>query len=114
MTFSKWRPMTPVEVEQVPGCPGVFELATLVRTVVFIGGAPESLSNALQQHLTVATGDSRIPSGRLYFRYRATDEVQQLQNDLLADYRRRHDGALPPGQSLAPPAPRPRRHLKAV
>ena len=116
MAFSTWRPMTQAEVERVPACPGVFELATLVRTVVFIGAAPESLASALEQHLALPAGASgpRIASGRLYFRYRATEEVEQLQSDLLEEYRRHHGGALPPGQSIAPALVRPRRHLKAV
>ena len=112
MTFSAWRPLIPAETEQAPDCSGVFELATLVRTVVFIGAAPESLGATLAQHL-VLPGTLHLQMGRLYFRYQTAEEPEQTQLDLLEEYRRTH-GSLPPAQSMSPPPPRPRRHLKAV
>ncbi len=111
--FSTWRPLIPAEIERVPECPGVYELATLVRTILFIGAAAESLNTELTQHLAVASSPL-LRSGHLYFRHRATDEPIQTQNEMLADYTARHGGALPPAQSTPPSPPRPRRHLKAV
>ena len=35
--FSSWKPLGPSAVAEAPTTPGVYELATLVRTVVFIG-----------------------------------------------------------------------------
>jgi len=112
-TFTTWRPLMPTEVERVPESPGVYELATLVRTVLFIGAATESLSAELTHHLNVASAPL-LRSGRVYFRYRATDEPIQGQNEMLADYTARHGGALPPAQSAPPSPPTPKRHLKAV
>ena len=101
------------EIERVPESPGVYELATLVRTVLFIGAATDSLTAELMHHLTVASAPL-LRHGHLYFRYRATDDPIQTQNALLADYTARHGGALPPAQAMPPPPPPPKRHLKAV
>ncbi len=112
VSFSHWRPLIPAEVERVPDCPGIFELATLVRNVLFLGAA-QSLQAALAHHLA-SPGALHVQAGRVYFRYLPTDDPEQLQLDRLEDYRRCHGGALPPAQSMSPPLPRPRRHLKAV
>ena len=111
--FTTWRPLCVAEIEKVPESPGVYELATLVRTILFIGAATESLTTELAHHLNVQTAPL-VRSGSLYFRFRPSDEPLQLQNDMLADYTARHNGALPPAQSTPPPPPRPKRHLKAV
>lgn len=112
-SFSTWRPLAHAEIDRLPECSGVYELATLVRTVLFIGAATENLRDDLMQHL----GGGSLPllrGSNLYFRHRATDDPAQLQSELLDDYRARHGGALPPAQSEPPSPPRPRRHLKAV
>ena len=112
--FASWRPLFPSELETIPAVPGVFELATLVRTVLLIGAAPESLTTTLGDY---AGAPGLIPrsAGRVYFRWRTADEPEILQSDLLEQYRRAHGGSLPPAQGqVAPPPPRPMRHLKAV
>lgn len=111
--FSTWKPMTPAMLAEVPSCPGVYELATLVRTVVFIGAAPENLSAALTQHLNApATLHPHV--GRLYFRTVAHEDPEHVQVALLDEYRARHAGALPSAQTASPALPLPPRHLKAV
>jgi hypothetical protein len=114
MAFSIWRPLIPAEIAKVPECPGVFELATLVRTVVFIGAAPESLASSLGRHLQTG-GSPSVQAARLYFRYQASDDAEHAQRERLEEYRRTHGDRLPAAQSEAPP-PRlqPRRHLKAL
>lgn len=106
--------MVPALVAEAPASPGVYELATLVRTVVFIGSASESLSEALNQHMSQpATLHPHF--GRLYFRTAALDDPEHGQSALLDEYRARHAGLLPAAQTSEPPAPVPaRRHLKAV
>lgn len=111
--FSVWHPLTPAETTEVPESRGVFEIANLVRTLLFVGAAPESLAASLRHHLE--TGGQRQPLvGRLYFRILLTDEPEKLQNDLLLSYCECHGGALPPAQTSPLPAPHPARHLKAV
>src|SRR5690242_2840846 len=110
--FTMWRPLDAVELSALPNAPGVFEIATLVRNVLFIGSATESLATTLQGHLD-STAVPNARAGRLYFRYAASEEAERLQAELLAQYRERHAGTLPAAQSAAAPQ-RPQRHLKAV
>jgi len=113
--FSTWKPMTPALIAEAPTCPGVYELASLVRTVVFIGAAAESLSDALTQHMK--TPASLHPHfGRLYFRVAPLDEPEGAQTTLIEEFRASHSGAFPAAQLIQPsPLPEmPRRHLKAV
>jgi hypothetical protein len=114
IAFSTWKPMVPALVAEVPPCPGVYELATLVRTVVFIGAANESLSEALTRHLNApATLHPHV--GRLYFRTVAHEDPEHVRVELLEEYRARHGGGLPAAQASQPPSPPPAlRHLKAV
>jgi hypothetical protein len=114
ITFSAWKPMVPALVAEAPASPGVYELGTLVRTVVFIGSAPESLSETLNQHLN-APATLHPHLGRLYFRTAALEDPEHGQAELLDAYRARHAGSVPAAQMSEPPAPAPaRRHLKAV
>lgn len=113
LTFSAWKPMVPGLVAEAPTCPGVYELGTLVRTVVFIGTAEENLNEALARHLNApATIHPQI--GGLYFRTVAIDDPDHVQVELLDEYRRSHGGAAPAAQASQPPPIPPRRHLKAV
>ena len=111
--FSSWRPLVPSEVAQLPEAPGVFEIGTLVRTVLFIGAAPESLLAVLTHHLG-APGHPLMQTSRLYFRYCPAEDPEPVQVGLLHEYRRTHGGAPPPAQDMPAPPPGPRRHLKAV
>ena len=113
LTFSAWKPMLPGTIAEAPTCAGVYELATLVRTVVFIGAAEENLSDTLTQHLA-APATLHPHAGRLYFRTIAIDEPDQVQVELLDEFRRSHGGSVPSAQLSQPPPPPPRRHLKAV
>lgn len=111
--FSTWKPLDGAEVALLPDSPGVFEIATLVRNVLFIGVAAESLATTLGAHLeTPATLHAR--AGRLYFRYAPTDDAGRVHGELLAQYRERHGDVLPPAQTATPATARPQRHLKAV
>ncbi len=113
--FSPWKPLTPALVADAPTCPGVYELGTLVRTVVFIGAAGENLSDALTEHLNQpATLHPHF--GRLYFRLVPLEEPEETQVALVEAYRASHAGAFPAAQMTQPPVPMvaPRRHLKAV
>ena len=114
ISFSSWHPLAEAEVASLPDSPGVFEVATLVRTVLLIGAAPESLVTTLTRQLDTP-GTVRAQAGRLYFRCYATEESERLQGELLQEYRTLHGGELPPAQTTPPPPqPRPIRHLKAV
>lgn len=116
VNFSPWKPMTPAVIAEAPNCPAVYELGTLVRTVVYIGAADDDLSQTLHHHLSVPQ-TLHPPLGRLYFRFAPLDEPEGTRAVLLEEFRTSHAGALPVAQSNQPapaPAAEPRRHLKAV
>ena len=112
-SFSTWKALDWSTVAALPESPGVFEIANLVRTTLFIGAATESLLTTVTSHLEVPTA-VHARAGRLYFRYAPVEDAQRTQADLLLLYGERHGGELPPAQSKPPPALRPARHLKAV
>lgn len=115
ITFSPWKPMVPAVIADAPASPGVYQLATLVRTVVFIGAAADNLSETLTLHLN-APATLHPHLGHLYFRIAPLDEPEHLQTELIEKYRASHGGAFPAAQMTlpAPPPLAPRRHLKAV
>jgi hypothetical protein len=110
-TFTPWRPLFPDQLAEVPDRPGVYELATLVRTIVYVGEAG-NLASALSQHVSLAGGPSS--QNRRYFRFVEVERPEQLQRQLLAEYQRTHQGALPAAQTAATLQADTRRHLKAV
>jgi hypothetical protein len=115
LNFSPWKPMIPTLIADAPASPGVYQLATLVRTVVFIGAAQENLSESLNVHLN-APATLHPHFGKLYFRVAPLDAPESAQGGLLEEYRASHGGAMPPAQ-MSQPTPPPslqRRHLKAV
>jgi hypothetical protein len=111
--FSAWQSLDATAVSQLPNSPGVFEIANLVRTTLYIGAAAESLVATLTTHLGGPTA-LHARAGRLYFRHAPTEDAERVQAELLARYGECHSGMLPPGQSTPPLAARPQRHLKAV
>lgn len=115
IAFSPWKPMLPAVVADAPACPGVYQLATLVRTIVFIGTASENLSATLTQHLN-APATLHPHLGHLYFRIAPLEDPEHVQAELLDEYRASHGGSLPATQmTQPPPLPlAPHRHLKAV
>jgi hypothetical protein len=115
IAFSPWKPLVPAVVAQTPASPGLYQLATLVRTIVFIGAATENLSETLALHLN-APATLHPHLGHLYFRVAPLEDPELAQVELLDEYRTRHGGALPATQMTqpAPPPAVPHRHLKAV
>jgi hypothetical protein len=116
INFSTWKPMIPALISEAPTCPGVYELANLVRTVVYIGAAGENLSDALTQHMN-APATLHPHFGRLYFRFAPLEQPDGAHAELIEEFRASHSGAFPAAQLTQPqpqPEPMPRRHLKAV
>jgi len=109
-SFTPWQPLSSLALDAAPSRPGVFQLATLVRTIVYIGAAPD-LAAALAQHVSL-TG-SPYSLGRRYFRYTEIDQPEQLQQRLLDEFRRAHQDRLPAAQAVLPASPSSRL-LRAV
>jgi len=82
--------------------PGVYELADAERATVYIGQSATDVPNRIRQHL--AAGGCVAEHAR-YWRYAYSAVPQAEEARLVADYRARHDGALP-SCNRATPLPR--------
>src|SRR5262245_10688768 len=95
-TTGRWIRLTPDNIAAVPNADGVFEIANLVRSVQYVGRACGRLRDTLKDfgHMP-----RTLPSsvGGHFFRFELTSaETEALQRRIEA-YRKRHEGALPPG-----------------
>jgi hypothetical protein len=92
-----WIRLTPYALESVPRSQGVYELATLVRSTVYVGRtADRDLRSCLADEITDPRREA-VRRQAQYFRYEATSRDEARQRELLEDYRRSHHGLLPPG-----------------
>jgi len=91
-----WTRLTPDNIAAVPNADGVFEVANLVRNVQYVGRACGRLRDALTDfgHLP-----RTLPSsvGGYFFRFELTTAEMEAFQRRIEAYRRRHEGALPPG-----------------
>jgi len=95
-----WQPLTPEVIAALPESPAVFEVANLVRTVLFI----ERAHGKLRERLTSLWQDpTKLPvrPGGHYFRYELTAREEEALQKRLGAYRKRHRGVLPPINRLA-------------
>lgn len=96
---SAWQPLTKHVIDNLPDATGVFEIGSLVRSVLLIGGDPnETLRTAVQRVLE----DPRLRLRGHCLRYELTSDPRGRANQLLARYRATHGGALPPEQPRQP------------
>jgi hypothetical protein len=93
-TTMEWRVITPSLLDDLPDRPGVFEIANLVRNVLFVGAAPLGLAGAIRETLTT----SRLVSRAHCVRFEIADDAEERARRHLAEYRRTHDGMLPYAQ----------------
>ena len=99
--LSRWHKLNPSFIGAVPDEPGVFEIANLVRTVLYVGRAEGNLRQRLASLGTVPTN---LPAsvGGYYVRYcRHADEEAALA-EAQTSYRESHAGHLPAGNESLP------------
>ena len=92
---SVWRPITSSTLEELPEEPAVFELANLVRSVLFIGGSP---AQGLRTEVSSVLADPRLRSAARYLRFELTGEPAMRAEQILSEYRASHRGEVPPAQ----------------
>lgn len=90
-TTAQWRVITPTLLEELPSDPGVFEIANLVRTVLFIGAAPCDLATTIRE----AVVSPRLMSRSHCIRFELADDAEARAGRLLAAYRQAHGGLAP-------------------
>ncbi len=97
-----WRRFTLEIIGELPKSPAVFEIANLVRTVLYIGAADD-----LRAHLMKYWQELRPSPGGYYFRFQQGKEAgEEALTTHLASYRAAHGGLLPNGNAFATPATR--------
>ena len=108
-TTGNWIRLTPTNIAALPNADGVFEIANLVRSVQYVGRACGRLRDTLENfgHMP-----RTLPSsvGGYFFRFELTSAETETFQRRIEAYRKRHEGALPPGNrapvvELLEPAP---------
>lgn len=93
-----WLKLNPSTIASVPDAPGVYEIANLVRTVLFIGRGEGNLRRSLT---SLGPVPSQLPAsiGGYYVRYELVDDEERVAAERAASYVSRHGGCLPAGNA---------------
>jgi hypothetical protein len=98
---SPWQPLFPTAVDALPDATAVFEIGSLVRNVLVIGGdANEGLRAAVRR----ALDNPRLRLRARCIRWELTTDPRARAGQLLAAYRAAHGGAIPAEQPRNTPA----------
>ncbi|MBM3895490.1 MAG: hypothetical protein FJ359_03545 [Thaumarchaeota archaeon] len=88
MSWSEWLEFNKENIAKVPQTSGVFRMHTAMK-MMYIGNA-QNLQKRLDETLAApCTSDAKR------FCYMETNEHEKIKNELLNDYRQKHDGKLP-------------------
>lgn len=98
---ASWQPLVPGALDGLPDEPGVFELGTTVRSVLFVGAAEDQ---GLRTAVAEAIARGPLSARARCFRWEACADARGRQAGILDEYRRAHGGALPPEQPAVTPA----------
>jgi hypothetical protein len=96
---SAWQSLTPTTVDSLPDAIAVFELGSLVRSVLYIGG---DANEGLRASVARALADPRLRMHARCVRWELTTDPRARAAQLLAGYRATHDGAPPFAQPRSP------------
>jgi len=98
-----WQPLTPASIASLPETMAAFQIGSLVRTVLYIGGDPdEGLRTAVRR----ALASPRLRLRAHCIRWEATPDPRGRAADLLATHRATHQGASPAEQPRSAPGVR--------
>lgn len=92
----RWLRLNPDNIAGLPDAAGVFEIANLVRNVMYIGRGDGSLRKRIE-------GIGHLPQtlpasiGGYYFRFELTPTEEDALTTRVESYRSRHGGRLPLG-----------------
>jgi len=96
-----WQKLTPETIARLPEAGAVFEVANLVRSVVFIGRASGNLRRDLGAYHQESLKQRPVPGG-YFFRYEPTAREEEALEGRLGAYRKTHGGLLPAGNCETP------------
>ena len=98
-----WQPLTPAAIASLPDAMAVFEIGSLVRTVLYIGGDPEEgLRSAVRRVLETP----RLRLRAHCIRWEPTLDPRGRAAELVAAHRAAHGGTAPAEQPRPVPAVR--------
>lgn len=100
---SAWQPLTRAAVDALPDAMAVFELGSLVRSVLYIGGDP---NEGLRAAVTRALAEPRLRLRARCFRWELSSDPRGRAAELLARYRAAHGGSAPAEQPHKAPSVR--------
>lgn len=98
----RWCPLSAESLPWVPEEAGVFEVANLVRSILYVGRGEGNLRARLAE-IGHATGLLPPMAGGYYFRFRLTPREDEAFQGLVGAYRVRHDGRTPQLKTAAAP-----------
>lgn len=98
-----WQPLTPTALDSLPDAMAVFEIGSLVRTVLYIGGDPEE---GLKAAVRRALDDPRLRLRARCIRWEMSTDPRSRAAELLAAHRAAHGGATPAEQPRPAPGVR--------
>jgi len=101
VTFGPWLKLNPATIETIPDAPGVFEIANLVRTVLFAGRGEGSLKRRLAGLGAVPTNHLPASTGGYWVRFTLTADEEATLAERETAYRAAHGGRLPVGNDAA-------------
>jgi hypothetical protein len=90
----RWCRLSAESIGWVPEEAGVFEVANLVRSVLYVGRGYGNLRARLCE-LSGSTGLLPPMAGGFYFRFHLTPREDEAFERLVGTYRLRHDGRAP-------------------
>jgi hypothetical protein len=92
----RWLKLNPSTIEEIPAAPGVFEIANLVRTILFIGAGEGNLRQKLEG-LGAVPANLPASVGGYYVRYALVADEAGAVAEREAGHRAEHRGRLPAG-----------------
>jgi excinuclease UvrABC nuclease subunit len=81
-----WNSLTSVQVASVPKQEGVYELANLSRSTIYIGRS-DDLNRRIREHIN---DDDSCWRRAAYVRYEVTSRSEQRLGELLEEYYQQH------------------------
>ncbi|MGQ0377284.1 MAG: hypothetical protein ACT4OW_07280 [Nitrososphaerota archaeon] len=88
MSWSEWLEFNKENISKVPQTSGVFRMHTAMK-MMYIGNAKNLQKRLDEALITPCTSDAKR------FCYMETRDHEKIKDDLLNDYKQRHDGKLP-------------------
>lgn len=100
---SAWQPLTKAAIDALPDAMAVFEIGSLVRSVLYIGGDP---NEGLRAAVARALAEPRLRLRARCFRWEHSTDPRGRAAELLARYRAAHAGSAPSEQPHKAPSVR--------